>query len=69
MLSAGNIQSLQIDGRVRFTDRSAILSKFRDDPTIFVLLMSIDTGAVGYDGHPHSALACYVLSLIQPVLH
>jgi len=52
MLSARNIPSLQIDGRIPFTGRSMILSKFRDDPTIPVLLMSIDTGAVGYDDHP-----------------
>ena len=52
MLYARGIPSLRIDGRVPFTDRSVVLLKFRDDPTIPVLLMSIDTGAIGYEGHP-----------------
>ncbi|KAH0537128.1 hypothetical protein FGG08_006061, partial [Glutinoglossum americanum] len=47
MLCTRGVPSLRIDGRVPFADRSVVLSKFRDDPTITVLLMSIDTGAIG----------------------
>ena len=48
-LSDRDIPYLRIDGRVKLSDRMNILSKFREDPSIGVLLMSIETGAVGYD--------------------
>lgn len=48
MLAVRGIPYLQIDGRVSFSDRLEILSKFREYPNIPVLLMSIETGAVGY---------------------
>ncbi|KAH7165443.1 SNF2 family N-terminal domain-containing protein [Dactylonectria macrodidyma] len=47
MLLERGITSLKIDGRVKPADRTAILSKFREDPGASVLLMTIDSGAVG----------------------
>lgn len=47
MLTDRGIPCLRIDGRVSFSDRLEILSKFRGDPNTPVLLMSIETGAVG----------------------
>lgn len=47
ILRTRGVQSLQIDGRVPFKERTALLSKFRDDSAIRVLLMSINTGGVG----------------------
>ena len=52
MLIGKGIPCLRIDGRVSFSDRLEILSKFREDPNTPVLLMSIETGAVGYDSRP-----------------
>ncbi|KAI0599782.1 SNF2 family N-terminal domain-containing protein [Biscogniauxia sp. FL1348] len=37
----------QIDGRVGYAERSTRLKAFREDPRVLVLLMSIETGAVG----------------------
>ncbi|KAI2462808.1 SNF2 family N-terminal domain-containing protein [Annulohypoxylon bovei var. microspora] len=42
-----NISFLQIDGRVSYTERSKSLKAFKEDPQVLVLLMSIETGAVG----------------------
>ncbi|RYP14627.1 hypothetical protein DL765_006242 [Monosporascus sp. GIB2] len=47
MLRERRIPCLRIDGRVSFSDRSEILTRFRGDPSISVLLMSFETGAVG----------------------
>ncbi|KAF2684141.1 hypothetical protein K458DRAFT_38039 [Lentithecium fluviatile CBS 122367] len=47
MLTNRGIPFLRIDGRVKMSDRLDILSKFRGDPSTPVLLMSIETGAVG----------------------
>jgi SWI/SNF-related matrix-associated actin-dependent regulator of chromatin subfamily A3 len=52
MLTDRGIPCLRIDGRVSFSDRLEILSKFREDPNTPVLLMSIETGAVGYGSRP-----------------
>lgn len=38
---------VQVDGRTGYTERSQRLRQFREDTSIFVLLMSIGTGAVG----------------------
>jgi SNF2 family DNA or RNA helicase len=48
MLADRGIPRLRIDGRVSYSDRLEILSEFRDNPNIPVLLISIETGAVGY---------------------
>jgi len=48
VLTDKGIPWLRIDGRVSFSGRLEILSKFREDPDIPVLLMSIESGAVGY---------------------
>ncbi|OTA99364.1 hypothetical protein M426DRAFT_67968, partial [Hypoxylon sp. CI-4A] len=42
------IPHLRIDGSTNSPDRQVILSKFSEDPNQCVLLMSINTGAVGY---------------------
>jgi SWI/SNF-related matrix-associated actin-dependent regulator of chromatin subfamily A3 len=47
LLSQKDIPFLRIDGTVASTDRTAILSQFDTDPTIPVLLLTIDSGAVG----------------------
>ncbi|KAI0376819.1 SNF2 family N-terminal domain-containing protein [Hypomontagnella monticulosa] len=46
-LSRAGIYCLRIDGRTHATRRSAILSQFQTDPAVRVLLMTIDSGAVG----------------------
>ena len=48
VLSQNGIASLRIDGRVSYEQRILALESFRNDPQITVLLMSIQTGAVGY---------------------
>ena len=52
MLTDRGIPWLRIDGQVSFSDRSEILSKFSRDSNIPILLISIGTGAVGYDSQP-----------------
>lgn len=52
MLTNRGIPFLRVDGRVKMFDRLDILSKFREDPSTPVLLMSIETGAVGYGSAP-----------------
>ncbi|KAH8706297.1 SNF2 family N-terminal domain-containing protein [Ilyonectria robusta] len=47
MLSQRGISSLRIDGRVKPEDRTAIISRFREDMGASALLMTIDSGAVG----------------------
>ncbi|KAK4162973.1 SNF2 family N-terminal domain-containing protein [Cladorrhinum sp. PSN259] len=47
LLSQKGIPFLRIDGTVASTNRTAILSQFNTDPTIPVLLLTIDSGAVG----------------------
>ncbi|KAK4163148.1 SNF2 family N-terminal domain-containing protein [Cladorrhinum sp. PSN259] len=42
-----NIPYLRIDGTVDSTERTAILSQFNNDPAIPVLLLTIDSGAIG----------------------
>lgn len=41
------IKYLRLDGTLNVDDRERVLSQFRSDPTIPVLLMTIGTGAVG----------------------
>ncbi|KAI0451852.1 SNF2 family N-terminal domain-containing protein [Xylaria acuta] len=47
LLSYQCIQCLRIDGQTSFSDRQSILTRFCEDPTQNVLLLSIATGAVG----------------------
>ncbi|KAF5705134.1 promoter binding RUSH-1alpha [Fusarium mundagurra] len=47
MLGAEGIAFVQVDGRNRMAGRTELLSKFCQDPMIRVLLISINTGAVG----------------------
>ncbi|KAK3369585.1 SNF2 family N-terminal domain-containing protein, partial [Lasiosphaeria ovina] len=47
MLTYHNIPYLRIDGRVGFSDRMSIISRFQDTDEACVLVMSIGTGAVG----------------------
>jgi len=61
MLSQRGIASLRIDGRVNSVDRTAILSEFHEDPKVPVLLLTIGSGAVGYDAYPNMPLAFHIL--------
>ncbi|ETS75548.1 hypothetical protein PFICI_12492 [Pestalotiopsis fici W106-1] len=47
MLINANIPCLMIDGRVPYAERPRILEQFRNDPNVPILLMTIQTGAVG----------------------
>ncbi|UZP37041.1 hypothetical protein NXS19_004857 [Fusarium pseudograminearum] len=47
MLTAEGIPFVQVDGRNRLVGRTQLLSDFRQDPAVKVLLISINTGAVG----------------------
>jgi hypothetical protein len=48
LLTLNNIPSLRIDGRVSYAQRLRALETFRNDPQMSVLLMSIQTGSVGF---------------------
>jgi SWI/SNF-related matrix-associated actin-dependent regulator of chromatin subfamily A3 len=48
LLTQNNIPSLRIDGRVSYEQRLRALETFRNDPDVSVLLMSIQTGSVGF---------------------
>lgn len=48
LLQQRNITYLRIDGLIKATERSQILSRFQTDPEVAVLLMTINSGAVGY---------------------
>ncbi|KAI0440376.1 SNF2 family N-terminal domain-containing protein [Xylaria telfairii] len=47
LLAQRGIPCLRIDGQTSFSDRQSILTRFCEDPTQNVLLLSIATGAVG----------------------
>ncbi|KAF4969855.1 hypothetical protein FSARC_3013 [Fusarium sarcochroum] len=47
MLFANGIGFMQVDGRNPLTGRTELLSRFRKNPNVRVLLISINTGAVG----------------------
>ncbi|KAJ4192940.1 hypothetical protein NW759_016622 [Fusarium solani] len=47
MLSSSGIGFVQVDGRNPVMDRTALFSKFCEAPEVRVLLISINTGAVG----------------------
>ncbi|KAF4950907.1 hypothetical protein FSARC_13066 [Fusarium sarcochroum] len=47
LFNLAGIPLVQIDGRTSYTERSNRLNKFRQDSRVIVLLMSIETGAVG----------------------
>lgn len=47
MLTFEGIRFLQVDGRNPLLGRTELLSTFRQDPLVKVLLISINTGAVG----------------------
>lgn len=48
LLEEAGVPYLQVDGRVNYKDRSTRLKDFKEDAQVLVLLMSIETGAVGY---------------------
>ncbi|KAF4980976.1 hypothetical protein FZEAL_3133 [Fusarium zealandicum] len=47
LLNAAGVSNTRIDGRTSYVERSNRLNTFRQDPRVTVLLMSIETGAVG----------------------
>lgn len=46
-LNAASIQSIRFDGKVAQKDRHTVLKKFRSDPSIQVMLLTLSCGAVG----------------------
>ncbi|KIL93375.1 hypothetical protein FAVG1_03355 [Fusarium avenaceum] len=46
LFNTAGVRHVQIDGRTSYTERSHRLNKFREDPRVTVLLMSIETGVV-----------------------
>ena len=46
-LNQASISCLRFDGKVPQKDRQGIVSRFRSDPTIKVLLVTLSCGAVG----------------------
>jgi len=49
LLNRQGIPFVQLDGSLPLYARQEALSKFENDPGISVLLMTLGTGAVGYD--------------------
>lgn len=47
LLSFAGITFTQVDGDTSYADRSAFLKAFKEQPDVHVLLMTIETGAVG----------------------
>lgn len=47
LLRAPGVTNLQVDGDTSFVDRSSRLRAFKEEPNAYVLLMTIETGAVG----------------------
>ncbi|KAM5350992.1 hypothetical protein ACJ41O_003715 [Fusarium nematophilum] len=47
ILSSNGIEFVQVDGRDGIMDRTALFSRFCQAPTVRVLLISMNTGAVG----------------------
>jgi len=46
-LKQAHINYLRFDGKVSQKNRQAILEKFRKDPTIKVMILTLSCGAVG----------------------
>lgn len=51
MLSSRGIKCVRLDGSLAITARKTVITTFREDPTVKVLLMTTGTGAVGYTAH------------------
>ncbi|KAK2611539.1 hypothetical protein N8I77_004872 [Diaporthe amygdali] len=47
LLTLAGISYIQVDGETSYADRSENLKAFREDPSLLVILMTIETGAVG----------------------
>jgi SNF2 family DNA or RNA helicase len=47
-LNQANIQSTRFDGKVSQKDRGIVVEKFKKDPNIRVMLLTLSCGAVGY---------------------
>ncbi|TRX94187.1 hypothetical protein FHL15_004955 [Xylaria flabelliformis] len=47
LLGQAKVAYRQVDGRTSYAERSNALKAFKEDPEVLVLLMSIETGAVG----------------------
>ena len=46
-LKQAHIQYLRFDGKVPQKDRQAIIERFRKDPSIKVMILTLSCGAVG----------------------
>ena len=49
LLRAAGVVYLQVDGDTSFVERSGRLKAFKEESNAYVLLMTVGTGAVGYD--------------------
>lgn len=47
LLGQAGVKCLQVDGDASYADRSYRLRAFKENPDVQVLLMTIETGAVG----------------------
>ncbi|KAJ4266325.1 hypothetical protein NW762_004309 [Fusarium torreyae] len=61
LCNMAEISHVHIDGRTSYTERSKRLDTFRHDPKVTVLLMSIETGAVGLN-----LTAANVVHIVEP---
>lgn len=44
--------TVRFDGHVSLKDRQAAIQKFRNDPTVEVMLLTLSCGAVGFESPP-----------------
>jgi len=51
-LNDANIQTIRFDGKVPQRERQGVIDRFRSDPSIRVMLLTLSCGAVGYVALP-----------------
>jgi SWI/SNF-related matrix-associated actin-dependent regulator of chromatin subfamily A3 len=61
-LDEASIPSIRFDGKVPQKDRQAVVERFRNDPSIRVMLLTISCGAVGYGSINTSPICTFQLA-------
>jgi len=51
-LNDASIQTIRFDGKVPQRERQRVIDRFRSDPSIRVMLLTLSCGAVGYVALP-----------------